>query len=287
LLNEVLTDDNENTTLMEEMSVIERSVSLFCSLFILIFMCRSRIFSGGSDSEMIDSCLLDGSTSPSSFFSDDCSLSALSGSDKLVKKHRKSTRKPSFRPAFIPSLRIVKRDIRRKYGEMMMNVMNSHDISFLSSFVCDFCNPSMEMLDSGAPDAIYEEYHWPRQAQGFITLLSAMKMSFEVFPDSIFRMKDYMISVRLGEKGSRLTGTLVCKRSQLYDIEFQSDKNDHGNEKAQEKSGSSSFPSYKLIPIKTIKEYHMECKFTILLDELHRLESIQIMFSQFQQVNLN
>jgi hypothetical protein len=249
--------------------------------FFLIFALSTSL-SGHSDVDLMDSYLLDGSTSPSSFFSEECALSVSSGSDKTGKKPRKSTRKPSFRPAFIPSLRIVKRDIRRGYGAMMMNVMNSHDINFLSSFVCDFCNPSMEMSDSGAPDAIYDEYHWPRQAHGFITLLSAMKMSFEVFPDSIFRLKDYMISVRLGEKGSRLTGTLVCKRSQLYDIEFQSNE-----ERKSESNQSSSFPSYQLTPIKTIKEYHMECKFSILLDDLHRLEKIQLMFSQFQQVNLN
>ncbi len=51
-------------------------------------------------------------------------------------------RRPSTNIPFIPSIRILKRDIRRKYVQMISNVMNSHDVSLFSSFIDEFYHPN-------------------------------------------------------------------------------------------------------------------------------------------------
>ncbi len=65
-------------------------------------------------------------------------------------------RRPSTNIPFIPSIRILKRDIRRKYVGMMSNVMNSHDMTLFSSFIDDFCHPNFSISHS-----------WPQNTRQF------------------------------------------------------------------------------------------------------------------------
>lgn len=192
-------------------------------------------------------------------------------------KRRKAPRKPSFRPAFIPELRIVKRDIRRKYPEMMLNVMNSHDIKLLESFYDTFTVPNVEVIDRDAPASVYEDYQWPKYSKGTQRYLQAMNMSFQLFPDAVFYLEDVQISVILRERGSRITGKIRAVRTQVHGIKFLN------QQKIEEKQDADNdqHPSYELIPLETPLLNEVEGRVIFYLDENHRLERAQIIFNRF------
>ena len=51
--------------------------------------------------------------------------------EKGVIKKRK---RRCINPSFMPEIRILRRDIRRRYGEMIVNVANSHDMNLMLQF---------------------------------------------------------------------------------------------------------------------------------------------------------
>lgn len=72
-------------------------------------------------------------------FDIDCSpTSSIAPTQK--EKKPKWKRPLSSNPAYHPTLRILKRDIRRKYGDMLNNVFNSHDLKLISEFFQTFAN---------------------------------------------------------------------------------------------------------------------------------------------------
>jgi hypothetical protein len=182
---------------------------------------------------------------------------------KTVKKKRKPSRKPSFRPAFIPSLRIMKRDIRRKYCDIIMNVLNSHDISFLSSYFQTFCLPSIETFDNEL-QIVPDNYLRPTHTVGYERMLESFRMSFLIFPDLIFYFNNTEIKVRLHEKGSHLIGDLKLVGTQLFDLP------------------SSAFTGHLLVPAQIKIEFLLKGKFHLILDENHKMHTIRLMFESYE-----
>ncbi len=62
------------------------------------------------------------------------------------RRHRKSYKRPSNNPVYMPALRILRRDIRRRYCEMMNNVVNSYDSSLILNFFHDFSIPNLQRV---------------------------------------------------------------------------------------------------------------------------------------------
>ncbi len=59
---------------------------------------------------------------------------------EFYRQQKGRTRKRKRRcinPSFMPEIRILRRDIRRRYGEMIVNVANSHDMNLMLQFCND------------------------------------------------------------------------------------------------------------------------------------------------------
>jgi hypothetical protein len=180
-----------------------------------------------------------------------------------LKKKRKSSRKPSFHPAFIPSLRVMKRDIRRSYCDIVMNVLNSQDISFLSSYFHTFCLPSVETFDNDL-QVVPDNYLRPTHTVGYERMLESCRISFLIFPDLVYFFTNAEIRVRLHEKGSHLVGDLQLVGTQLFDLP------------------SSTSAVNALIPVEIKIEFVLKGKFHFVLDENHRIQTIRLMFESYQ-----
>lgn len=128
---------------------------------------------------------------------------------------RKCYRKPSYNTAFIPSIRILKTDIRRKYLEMITNVKNSHDkllqTGFYSKFSCPQILSRLQFKEKferfGSDDFIMS---------GANNLIKIENFNIFLYPDSIMRFSNYQICQRLYEKGSRIVGKISIEGSFVY-----------------------------------------------------------------------
>ena len=70
------------------------------------------------------------------------SSSGKSNSTIVKKSTSRCTRRPSVKPEFMPDIRVLKHDIRGRYGEMYANVTNSQDPKLVQDFFFQFCLPS-------------------------------------------------------------------------------------------------------------------------------------------------
>lgn len=122
---------------------------------------------------------------------------------------KKSSRPPPFRVNFIPQLRILKRDIRRKYMSILCNVINSHDENLFSRFLADLASPDC-----------YFQLHFTQLGLHLTLGIEDMKHVFflllECSPDFIFGITSAQIYQRLHEFGSRIGGHYSFEGILLY-----------------------------------------------------------------------
>lgn len=133
---------------------------------------------------------------------------------KKSRKPQQSTRKPSYRIPFIPSLRILKRDIRRKYIDMFFLVMNSHDERLFSSFVDEFYLPQCLAEHTFTMDSSYCLYDLHLQGTELIKQLH--RINCRTMPDARFLMSNNKICKRLHENGSRIIGNFQSSGTAIY-----------------------------------------------------------------------
>lgn len=133
---------------------------------------------------------------------------------KKSRKPHQSTRKPSYRIPFIPSLRILKRDIRRKYIDMFFLVMNSHDEQLFSSFVDEFYLPQCLAEHTFTMDSSYCLYDLHLQGTELIKHLH--RINCRTMPDARFLMSNNKICKRLHENGSRIIGNFHSSGTAIY-----------------------------------------------------------------------
>ncbi len=103
----------------------------------------------------------------------------------------------------MPSLRILRRDIRRKYCEMMNNVMNSYDPSLILNFFQDFSIPNLQRV-----------LYYPSQTLQFLQQASTISgiedqvkdfmMSYKLMPDVVFSLTDVKVCKSSNCAGSRV-----------------------------------------------------------------------------------
>ncbi len=113
----------------------------------------------------------------------------------------------------INELRIVKRDIRRRYIEMYNNVINIHDHSLLSRFLNDICTPTCS-FSVGLPGTGDIKYEW----KGIEKVFHHMMQSHLQFPDGVQCLSDGKIHVSLGKPGSRIISSVSFRGTQLYEF---------------------------------------------------------------------
>jgi hypothetical protein len=147
--------------------------------------------------------------------------------DTPNKKRKVSSRRPPYKPEYMPELRIVKTDIRRQFGKMYVNMVNSQDPQLISKYFYKFCRRDCsfhnyfadgcfmkEMIHSLFPGSTLQHFHganFARVVDGFIHLLGLL-------PDLEFRLVNFEVKVRQGVPGSILYCCLECSGSFLYDV---------------------------------------------------------------------
>ncbi len=138
----------------------------------------------------------------------------------------------------INELRIVKRDIRRRYIEMYNNVMNIHDPSLLSRFLNDVCTPTCSFtigLPGNRPTLV---------RKGINEILLHTMESHMKIPDGVQCLSNGKIHVCLEKPGSRIISFASFRGTALYKFRVEMELEKSGQPSPRKyASDLSSFPS--------------------------------------------
>jgi hypothetical protein len=213
-----------------------------------------------------------------------CSLlsSSSSGSSSPVTMKKKSTRRLSRNPVFMPTLRVLKRDIRRKYNEMWCNTINNHDPSLVAKFFTEFAMPNIRFFFSTAgPDpqaecyALYMEEKKrtkkPELVIGTKDVVSGLVVAFHMTPDLIVRMGRSQVRVREGDSGSVVAADFVMKGTQVF-LPYGTGPDGSMYEAG---CGPESL-TLKWEKMNTPRDFQMAGKTYMVLDEMNRITCLQI-----------
>ncbi len=129
----------------------------------------------------------------------------------------------------MPGLRIFRRDIRRRYGEMFVNVSNNHDPSLLERFFNEFCTPDCKFItvkprdeeSKRTLDSAIKKGEVDVSTSTMKQLVQVMAMNYEIMPDSVIRLSECNVRVKQGMKGSSITGKAVLRGTRLYHVELE------------------------------------------------------------------
>ncbi len=179
------------------------------------------------------------------------------------RRKRKSTKRRSNKPAFYPEIRILRRDIRRKYAFMLMNVMNSCDCLLLSQFLKEFAVPHFEAREEIAKNLEIKLIRM-KVIHGQDQFVKFLAMNFTMMPDGIFRMSEVKVCQTLNTSGSRIVLRGLMVGTMLYEVR----KSSTNDEKKEES------PSY--LPLQLLHkpyEYGLHVILTMQLDCKNRIIS--------------
>lgn len=135
----------------------------------------------------------------------------------MVKKKRKQYKRLSNNPNFMPSLRIFRNDIRRKYADMITNVLNSHDVNLMSQFYYEFSSPDLTHIYSQFPQDLMSNLTHPSKISGIDQVIQSYCLNYQLAPDIVFRFDSVQVVKSTGSSGSRIiakcntTGTILYK----------------------------------------------------------------------------
>lgn len=110
--------------------------------------------------------------------------------------------------------RIVKSDLRRKFGLMFMNVMNSMDFTMLDSFFRKFFIPSASLIKTPHDDSVMGcSVH----LQSTNLLIAYFGLILQLSPDKILRLGEMKIRQRADASGSELVANFQLRLTKLHD----------------------------------------------------------------------
>jgi hypothetical protein len=193
---------------------------------------------------------------------------------------KKSTRRLSRNPVFMPTLRVLKRDIRRKYNEMWCNTINNHDPSLVAKFFTEFAMPNIRMTTAG-PDpqnpcyATYMEEkvrtRKPEMMVGTDDIVKGMVVAFHMTPDLIVRMERSQVRVREGDSGSVVVADFEMRGTQVF-VPFGT-----GPDGSMYEAGCAPDSlTLRWEKINTPKDFAMKGKTYMVLDEMNRITCVQL-----------
>eukprot|EP00981_Chlorochromonas_danica_P009011 scaffold2421_cov171-Ochromonas_danica.AAC.1 len=115
---------------------------------------------------------------------------------------RRRFRKP--RPRVSPFPRILKRDIRRDYSTMYINVINSADSGLVTSFLETFCVDKCRMVDYYKPEENLPGKVPVLELTKLADITKRMQLQLSAAPDCVIRLQDAHIWQHLYEMGSKV-----------------------------------------------------------------------------------
>lgn len=116
----------------------------------------------------------------------------------------------------MPALRIFKRDIRRKYGDMMNNVFNNGDLKFVWKFFQDFCTPGLQTIHKTLCDELRSFNK--TVIMNIEQAINMFRMNFIIMPDVIVRITNMKICKRSDCLGSHIIAMITKEGTMLYNM---------------------------------------------------------------------
>ncbi len=121
----------------------------------------------------------------------------------------------------MPEIRIYRRDIRRRYGEMFTNVMNMHDVAIMRQFLEEFFRPDCQVIRIIAPKnqmtlKILQSASLNKPMTARNEMLFEYYFVCEMMPDSVMQLTESQVRVRQGAAGSLVVAKSLIKGTQLF-----------------------------------------------------------------------
>lgn len=153
----------------------------------------------------------------------------------LVPEKRKRFRKYYDRRVK-PFPRVLKRDIRRTYAAMLMNVMNSYDAELILKFFTHFCHSACNLYDDSSeamsiqpnaqmalslPSSSSSSSSTSlRHVQGPEHIALHMLRGMDLVPDCTVRLRQASIHQFLNTKGSKIVCHVTMSGTKLFKYAF-------------------------------------------------------------------
>lgn len=188
-------------------------------------------------------------------------------------------RRLNANPRFLPAIRILRRDIRRKYGEMLTNVLNNCDAALHRCFLQEFAVPHVTDYYQDFPSELLRHCQSPRKVQGIEDQVEVFRRQCLSTPDIIFRLSDVKVCQRLNTPGSRLVASILVKGTVLYNIISDNCLTTVGNTQFLEENQSIvtvENPLTRTALLKTLEnpiDLSLKVILTVYLDEQNRFVS--------------
>ncbi len=200
----------------------------------------------------------------------------------------------------LSELRIVKRDIRRRYIEMYNNVMNIHDHSLLSRFLSDLCTPTCSYIIRLPGTNLCAVKKGIKEI-----FLHAMESQLKI-PDGVQCLTDGKIHVSLGKPGSRIISSISFRGTVLYKfrMKMEVDRSEQilspnglsspGNSPSAEEKKEEYFADqnqftvppldmFSLVPESKPTEVSTYGILTMILDDTNRIENFILQISDLHE----
>ncbi len=141
-------------------------------------------------------------------------------------KNKQKKKRRCINPKNMPEIRVLRRDIRRKYGEMMINVTNNTDISLYEQFFKEFGMPNLRTIIrrsvanklSSAIDVVVYNGSYPGVSSQS-ELVDAYALNAAMMPDWTFKVEDCQIRMRQGYQGSVIVLKTLMKGTRIFSVE--------------------------------------------------------------------
>lgn len=143
-------------------------------------------------------------------------------SDQYTSAAPKKKKRIRTNRRLFPFPRIVKRDIRRLYPSMLVNVMNSGDLSILSGFLGEFTTKQCKFVDY-FPGNDTVNLSWHRTFEGVSSIMSYFSsfwtpVTQALIPDFSVKIRWASIKQFLNKDNSELMCGISYTASRLFDL---------------------------------------------------------------------
>ncbi len=138
-------------------------------------------------------------------------------------KSKKYPRKRrAINPSNMPEIRIMKHDIRRRYGEMLVNVTNNHDLSLVTKFFHEFCRPDCPVIKVTTNHSLQKNIDLilfdggSRDTMSIKEYIDTFDAFFQMVPNQIIKLQESQVRMRQGSQGSIVLLKVLIKGVKLF-----------------------------------------------------------------------
>ncbi len=220
-------------------------------------------------------------------------------------KNKQKKKRRCINPKNMPEIRVLRRDIRRKYGDMIIIVINNVDASLYGQFLEEFGMPDLRTVFrrsvanrlTSAIDVVLFNGSYPG-VSNVSQLVAAYALNAAMMPDWTFKMEDCQIRMRQGYQGSVIVMKTVMKGTRIFSVEAKtSSKEDTGGYdsdsslpirasssnpfeqrsfKRLEEAGYIDRVNYRWVIADPPLDTTAEVIFVMILDEMHHIQQYHI-----------